>query len=168
MTSNYWRQALAGEQPVIKVDCPEPGYYWARFDKRFPRVPVCIELHAELGLLSCRVGYEDLYVVRDPFEVWTWCADKPLSKSAYDLFARSHRFPKPADPLTVIAAAAEHLIETSDDGGELETLAVELEAARKAETAYHLEAKRCVDVKFKFLIERIDTAQKRLKAAREA
>jgi hypothetical protein len=99
--------------------------------------------------------------------VWTWCADKPLSKASYELFARTHQFPLPERPLAKLAAVTALVIEKSDDGGELESLAIELEAERKVETAYWLEGKRQVDMAFKILIERVEQALKVLKEARQ-
>lgn len=70
----FWRDALAGKKVEISADAPQPGYYKTRTRKDGPYVPVAI--WTANGELVCRVGNEK----RDPVSVWTFCADKPVSK----------------------------------------------------------------------------------------
>lgn len=70
----FWRDALAGKKVEISADAPQPGYYKTRTRKDVPYVPVAI--WTANGELVCRVGNEK----RDPVSVWTFCADKPVSK----------------------------------------------------------------------------------------
>ena len=162
--SSFWKAAIAGKRVEIHADYPQAGYYYMR-QKPHPPLPVRIWIN-DLNILQCSVGYDTLSRAEDPCDVWTWCADKPLSKARYELFARTQQFPPPDRPLTKLAEATARAIAASDDGGELESLAVRLEAARKAEVFYCLEAKRQIDVAHKYLIDMIEAALKVLKEAR--
>jgi hypothetical protein len=71
----FWRDALAGKKVEISADAPQPGYYKTRTRKDGPYVPVAI--WTANGELACRVGNE----IWDPVRVWTFCADKPVSKN---------------------------------------------------------------------------------------
>ena len=71
-----WRDALAGNDVALHADLPHPGYYKLRKGKDGPYQPVAI--WRKDGHLVCRVAGEMV----DPLSVWTWCADKPVSKDA--------------------------------------------------------------------------------------
>lgn len=71
-----WRDALAGNDVALHADVPHPGYYKLRKGKDGPYQPVAI--WRKDGNLVCRVAGEMV----DPLSVWTWCADKPVSKDA--------------------------------------------------------------------------------------
>jgi len=71
-----WRDALAGNDVALHADIPHPGYYKLRKGKDGPYQPVAI--WRKDGHLVCRVAGEMV----DPLSVWTWCADKPVSKDA--------------------------------------------------------------------------------------
>lgn len=71
-----WRDALAGNDVALHADIPHPGYYKLRKGKDGPYQPVAI--WRKDGNLVCRVAGEMV----DPLSVWTWCADKPVSKDA--------------------------------------------------------------------------------------
>jgi hypothetical protein len=78
MTDDFqnWRDALAGNDVALHADIPHPGYYKLRRGKDGPYQPVAI--WRKDGHLVCRVAGEMV----DPLSVWTWCADKPVSKDA--------------------------------------------------------------------------------------
>lgn len=78
MTDDFqnWRDALAGNDVALHADIPHPGYYKLRRGKDGPYQPVAI--WRKDGNLVCRVAGEMV----DPLSVWTWCADKPVSKDA--------------------------------------------------------------------------------------
>ena len=71
-----WREALAGNDVALHADIPQPGYYKLRRGKDGPYQPVAI--WRKDGNLVGRVAGEMV----DPLSVWTWCADKPVSKDA--------------------------------------------------------------------------------------
>jgi hypothetical protein len=125
-------------------------------------------------IMVCDVGYFDgdqengLWRRRDACEVWTWCADKPINYEDWKAVCRTHRWARERDPSIDLLEYARGIIETSEDGGELETLWRKLEEARKIENAIHLDEKRMVDVKFKSAQEAIKERMKHLKREREA
>lgn len=70
----HWRDALAGKPVNLHDGAPQPGFYRMRNGKGGPYLPVAI--WPKDGALVARVGSE----MRDPETIWTWCADKPVSK----------------------------------------------------------------------------------------
>lgn len=78
--------------PRLVIDNPTPGYYWRRYVRNGPKVPVIIALMAavdpETGealdrspSLVCLVGGEHA----DPYDTWTNCAGNPISAEDYVL-----------------------------------------------------------------------------------
>jgi hypothetical protein len=117
--------------------------------------------------MRCKVGYADLFQLRDAAELWTWCANHPVHYVAYQIAARTHAWPSDDANLPIIEEV-NRAISQSTDGGELEDLSLKIEASRKAENAAHLEAKRNVDAKFKVMQELIASALKALKQKERA
>jgi hypothetical protein len=73
---SYWRSAMAGEQPAVDVNSPQPGFYSTK-QRDGSRAPVAIYYNKD-GALVCRVAD----AMADPFEVWQWAAGNPVSKEA--------------------------------------------------------------------------------------
>lgn len=148
------------------ADHPQAGFYKARFGgKDAPYVPVAI--WRENNQWLCRVGYDDLSVMRDAADVWTWCCSKPISYAAYRTACLTHEWPTEADNREQLLEDADRAIALSEDGGELETLFQKLEAARKKANEGHLNAKRLIDAKFRQLTDRLKERMKELKRGRE-
>lgn len=80
----HYQANLAGETVAISDGHPKTGYYKARKHKNAPYQPICIFMHE--GELVCRFGNE----MADPFAMWLYCADNPVSK-ADALFAFEHQ-----------------------------------------------------------------------------
>lgn len=73
----YWRKALNGVVSPISADHPQLGRYRMRRGKDGPYQPVAIfEMD---GKIQAAVGKEFV----DPLDIWTWCADKPVSEADY-------------------------------------------------------------------------------------
>jgi hypothetical protein len=174
----YYQECLAGGKPEIHADFPQPGYYRARLKKDGPMLPIAIY---ELGIdtqgnsiMTCDVGYYDgdqengLWRRRDPCDIWTWCADKPIHYQDWLAVCKTHRWARERDPSIDVLTQALEIAATSDDGGELEDWWRKLEETRKNENAIHLDGKRMVDVKFKAAQEAIKERMKVLKREREA
>ncbi len=62
-------------EPIF-ADHPRPGWYKMRYDRNGKWLPVAIWIQD--GELVARVGAERA----EPSKIWTWCADKPVSKEA--------------------------------------------------------------------------------------
>lgn len=75
---SYWQKALAGEKPPIHEGDPQSGFYKRRISRKGPFVPVAI----------WRDGEEWVALVdgkpTDAEALWTWVADKPITKAEYD------------------------------------------------------------------------------------
>lgn len=86
----YYQAALAGEMPPIYADKPHAGYYRMRKHKDGPFLPVVI--YTKDGELVALVGSAKLW--RKPTEVWTYCADKPVTKEdAMHAFSNENAWP---------------------------------------------------------------------------
>jgi hypothetical protein len=86
----YWQDALAGKMPAIYADQPHAGYYKMRQHKDGPFLPVCIYVKdgALVALISAAKNY------RPAAEVWTYCADRPVTKeAAMHAFANGDTWP---------------------------------------------------------------------------
>lgn len=83
----YWRDALAGRMPPISANDPQPGRYKLRKGKGGPWQPVAIFYQA--GDLKAAVGREFV----SPHDIWTWCADKPVSEADYKSALDTGRWP---------------------------------------------------------------------------
>lgn len=72
----WWREALAGKAGPINANEPKSGYFKMRQGKDGPWLPVVI--WEKDGALVCRAGDR----MRDPHDVWTYCAGNPVAKEA--------------------------------------------------------------------------------------
>ena len=77
MTDQFetYRDLLAGKNVAIDVNNPIPGYYRVRSARNGPWRPVAI-WRTEDNRLVCRVAGE----MKDPVQVWQWCAKNPMPK----------------------------------------------------------------------------------------
>lgn len=83
----FWRDSLAGKHPEIHADSPQQGYYKGRRSKGGPFELVAIwEKGGQLVALHGREMVE-------PTKVWTYCADKPVSKADVEHYKEHGRFP---------------------------------------------------------------------------
>lgn len=163
MSYEYWQRTLAGERLEVFADHPQEGFYRARFKVAY--VPVAIWLEGEQ--MKCRVGYDDVWMMRDAAEVWTWCCTGAVSYAHYRTACLTHAWEGETNGRHILLDEADQAIALSEDGGELEDLFKKLEAARKGENEKHLSAKRIVDAKYKQLTERLKERMKELKKQRE-
>lgn len=85
----FWRDALAGLEPPIHVDQPQPGLYKARRLKGGPLLPVVIWQAKPDGRIVAQFNGESV----DPNKVWSYCADKPVSKADHEHFKAHGRWP---------------------------------------------------------------------------
>lgn len=85
----HWQDALAGREVAISPNEPQCGFYKMRKGRNGPWVPVMIR-YDESGILRCRVGNDSS---ADPHDVWTWCADRPISKHDAKTAFETGRFP---------------------------------------------------------------------------
>jgi hypothetical protein len=163
---DFWSRSLSGERLEMWADHPQCGFYKARFGgKSAPYVPVAI--WRGVGGLQCKVGYDDLYNMRDVREVWTWCCAKPISYATYRTICLTHSWPTDTDDKERLLEQADKAIALSEDGGELESLFLKLESARKKANEGSLNAKRMVDAKFRQLTDRLKERMKQLKRERQ-
>lgn len=174
----YWNDALAGRMPPIHADQPHAGYYRMRQHKDGPFLPVCI--YVKDAALVALIGAAKTY--RPATEVWTYCADRPVTKeAAMHAFANGNVWPDmpvptplsnmPNDPFDALLAEiadkqeqAEALLAKGDAKSELDSnlarnLQAELlalhkraDAMFKAEKDPITEAGRVVDEKFRFRV----------------
>ncbi len=72
----FWRNALEGKSQPVGPDHPQCGFYKMRDGKDGPWLPVMIRFDDE-GVLRARVGDNSGV---DPLKIWTYCADRPISK----------------------------------------------------------------------------------------
>ncbi len=170
-------------EPIF-ADHPKPGWYKMRYDRNGKWLPVAIWMQD--GELVARVGAERA----EPSKIWTWCADKPVSKeSAKFAFANGY-WPDepvpvsmsnlPADPFDALLIVIEQqraraeewlakrptILQQADANlavnmqKELLRLNKEADALHKAEKAPALEKARAIDDKFRFRAEVADVADK--------
>lgn len=184
----FWRDSLAGKKPEIHADSPQQGYYKARKGKGTPYVPVAIwEKDGELVAI-----HGDEMVA--PTAIWTWCADKPVSKADFQ-FAREHRrFAGDIEPLTghnsgelslldqlrdYIATASAWLkgreIKSKIEADQCQNYRTEVlrlkglvDKEREAKVRPHLDAQQAINGEYNPLIKEADELNKQLRAAPEA
>jgi hypothetical protein len=184
----YWNEALAGNMPPIYADQPHAGYYRVRQHKGGPFLPVCIYLKD--GALVALVGSAKNY--RPAIEVWTYVADKPVTKeAAMHAFANGDAWLGDA-PATIgdnsgdvslaeqIHDYAARAIEWLRKGGikdatskdaaanmrqKLLELRKRADAERETKKRPHLEASREVDASYKPMIDDADAAASQLRDA---
>jgi len=164
MSYEYWQRTLAGERLEVFADHPQEGFYRARFLHAY--VPVAIWLEGDE--YKCRIGYDDVWMMRDANTVWTWCCTGAVSYAHYRTACLTHSWEKGEQHGRVsLLDEADKAIALSEDGGELEDLFKKLENARKGENAEHIQAKRLVDAKYKQLTAQLKDRMKELKKQRE-
>lgn len=180
----FWRDALAGKKVEISADAPQPGYYKTRTRKDGPYVPVAI--WTANGELVCRVGNEK----RDPFSVWTFCADKPVSKDDAKHAFEHGTWPGDAPDIghnSGDLSLAEHIAEyaamaltwlkksgikdqvsadkAANYRAKLNQLKKDADDARTTEKAPHLSAAKAVDDKWRAPIAEATEAAEDIRAA---
>ena len=170
----YWRDALAGRMPPISANDPQPGRYKLRKGKGGPWQPVAIFFQA--GELKAAVGREFV----PPHDIWTWCADKPVSEADYKSALETGSWPGEIGHNSGDLSLAEEIEErasqalewlakngiTSKVDGDMAAnyraslldLKKKAETAHKAEKQPHLDAGCAVDATYKPLIDTADAA----------
>lgn len=167
---DYWRDALNGKCPEIHADHPCSGYYSLKDPDSGAIVPVAIWFNRGTGRMIAKKGYNAVFELVDPLDIWTYIADRPVSYEAYHECTRTHSWPneKSSDFQRLLAVLNSYLAVPEDmDGGELEDFAIRFESARKKENQPLLEAKRIIDKKYQGVLDRIRDALKTLKQAEE-
>ncbi len=180
----FWRDALAGKPVAIHDSTPQPGYYKLRKGRDLPFVPVAI--WKKDGEFICRVGAE----TKNAHDVWSYCADKPITKVVAQEAFKTGAFPGDAPPvghnsgdlslteqireyaaqaLTWLKKTSITNTETKDMAANYRARLLELrktaDAERETEKRPHLEASRAVDAKFKPVIEEADQAANTIRDA---
>lgn len=177
----FWRDSIAGNQPEIHADIPQQGYYKARHGKGGPWLPVAIWIKD--GELVARHG--DVMV--EPAKIWTWCADKAVSKADFTHAMQHGRFPGEiaighnsgdlslSEEILEAAKAAADWIENNEitDKVQADTAANMrarlLDLGKKADKERdekkrpHLEAGRAIDAEYKPMIESATVAANALR-----
>ena len=98
---DWWKQALAGENPPISADHPKPGFYRKREVKGGPYYAVAYWIAwDEGGELRCAIkrGTGEFELVGDLERTWTWVADKPVSEADFRHYEEHGRWPEDAEP----------------------------------------------------------------------
>lgn len=172
----FWRDSIAGNQPEIHADIPQQGYYKARHGKGGPWLPVAIWIKD--GELVARHG--DVMV--EPAKIWTWCADKAVSKADFTHAMQHGRFPGEieighnsgdlslAEEINdAVAQASEWIGKTkitdktiADEAANRRARLLELgkkaDKERDEKKRPHLEAGRAIDAEYKPLVEAATSA----------
>jgi len=185
---SYYKAALRGEKPEIHADHPQPGYYKTRNGRGGEWLPVAI--WEKDGQLVCRVGKD----MRDPLNVWTWCADKPVEIEAAKEAFRTGSWPGDVEVPASIgdnSGAVSIIDETTDYIGtamawldkignvtsdqqvdmaanyaaHIVKLKSKVDAERDTKVRPHIEAQREINGTYKPVIEQADDAAKTLKKA---
>jgi hypothetical protein len=180
----HWRDALAGKPVSLHDSKPMPGYYKAKAGGKFEPVAIW----TKDGALVCRVGNKNV----DPASVWTYCADKPISKELAkqvfetgqwpDMPEEAPRSNMPSDPYEALLVEIEDkqtqaaaLLAKGDCASDTDkdlarnmqkqllALIARADEMHEAEKAPHLEAGRAVDKRFKFR-ETVKASADRLKS----
>ena len=74
---DWWRSALSGSIGPVHENLPQPGYYRTKPHKGERGDPGAIWFDGE-NLRALRAGRPV-----DPYEVWTWCCQHPVTHEAY-------------------------------------------------------------------------------------
>lgn len=179
----FWRDSLAGKKVEINADAPQHGYYKARKGKGGAFELVAIwEKDGELVAIHGREMVE-------PTKVWTWCADKPVSKDDVAHYKQHGRFPGEiaighnSGDLSLaeeIADAAKQAAEwlksnkiaakvTADMAANMRArlldLAKKADKERDEKKRPHLEAGRAIDAEYKPLVEAATSAANTIRDA---
>jgi hypothetical protein len=171
---SYWRDALKGVFAPISADHPKPGRYKMRKGKDGPWLPVAI--FQKDGALKAAVGKEFV----EPLEIWTFCADKPVSEVDYKQALASGQWPGDIGHNSGDLSLKEEIEDRAsqalvwlekngikskidaDTAANYRAALLELkkraETEHKAEKGPHLDAGKRVDAKYKPLIETADGA----------
>jgi len=182
----FWRDSLAGKYVEIHADAPQHGYYKAKKGKAGPFQPVAI--WDKDGTLVARHGGEMV----DPFAIWSWCADKPVSKADIEHYKEHGRFPGDIDIghnsgdvslldqlRDYIATASAWLkgreIKTKVEADQCQNYRTEVlrlkglvDKERDAKVRPHLDAQRAIQAEYKPLIDEAEEINKLLRTAPEA
>lgn len=114
----WHRRQLAGARQPLHLGEPHAGWYWTRFVKNGPKVPVEIELirpiDPETGEL---ISDEYLRAEVDgqevtPESVWERCCDHPISESEFRYLCGATRWDKayaPQNPYANPTRKVDHL-----------------------------------------------------------
>jgi len=81
MSWENWLRRLAGETLPIVNEQPEPGFYRYKGKNDPVPIPVAYWINGD-GTVSCRIGRRDVSIEKGE-EIWSWCANKPVSETAY-------------------------------------------------------------------------------------
>lgn len=185
---DYYNSALAGSPVEISADHPQPGYYRVRRGKGEAYQPVAIWATKD-GELKCRVGKD----VVDPLTIWTWCADKPVTKEDAKVAFQTGSWPGDVDvpagigdnsgDLSLMEEVADYIATCHEfqlEAGKvnpdkviadraanyathLGTLASKLDGERKDKIAPLLEAQRAINGEYNPVIDDAKTVVKDLK-----
>lgn len=172
----FWRDSLAGKKPEIHADKPQQGYFKARKGKGGPFALVAI--WEKDGELVAVFGNE----IIEPTKVWTWCADKPVSKADVEHYKVNGRFPGEieighnsgdlslADEINDAVAQTSEWIgktkitdktvadEAANRRARLLDLGKKADKERDEKKRPHLEAGRAIDAEYKPLVEAATSA----------
>ena len=103
----YWFLALKNIKAVsIHPNDPEVGFYKTRLVKDGPWVPVAIWMVQHVNEAGELIADEELRCKvndcpEDPYKVWTWCANRPITEEEYRYHIKYGRWAeewKPEDP----------------------------------------------------------------------
>lgn len=183
MTADHYqpyRDMLAGREVAIHADKPYPGRYRTKSGQS-----VLINFTSD-GHLRASVDGK----LKDPAEVWTYCAKHPVTREAFDAYNATGKWPGEvaeighnsgdlslAEQIKDYAAQAlgwlrEHGIKDATSKDMAANYRLKLlefrktaDAEREANKRPHLEASRAVDVEFKPLIEAADAAANEIRDA---
>jgi hypothetical protein len=98
----YWRDALEGRFGPVHTDDPRPGFYRTKIvrGKDSPWTPVAIWQSEDGTLTALRHHFVvEAPLIVDPNEIWTFCADYPITEEAYRAVAE-HKRPWPDGSLS--------------------------------------------------------------------
>lgn len=123
---DYWREALAGGNPAVHENAPQPGFYRTKGGKGREPEPVAIFEHNG-ALVALRSGNPV-----DPGEVWTWVCTSPISHDVYEAVAERGE-PWPDQPAENPRAVAGN---NSGDLDAFATLRRELEGEQEITAAF--------------------------------
>ena len=182
----YWRDALAGNQPAIDANNPKCGFYKKRDGKGGAWLPVMIRFDGD-DVLRCRVGADS---GADPHDAWTWCAANPISKEDAKYAFEHGSFPGDAPSIgdnSGDLSLAEQIkdyasqalgwlkkngIKSKHDSdkaanyrAELLRLKKEADAQRTLEKKPHDDAAKAVQIKWLPLVDAADLAAEEMRAA---
>jgi hypothetical protein len=93
---DWWKKSLAGENPPISADHPQPGFYRKREVKGGPYYAVAYWVAwDENGELRCAIkrGTAEFDLI-DPAHTWTWVADKAVSEADFRHYEEHGRWPE--------------------------------------------------------------------------